>query len=130
MKPILIIEDDPALRRLLVEVTQEAGYETMEAANGDKALRILTEHPFALVITDIFMPDGDGFYVMREMRRLRIVTPVIAMTGGVKGIDTDLLLETATLLGAATVLPKPFLPSELTQAIHALLQKETLRSAS
>ena len=79
-RPILVVDDDPALREMVSEVLQDAGYEVEVAADGEEALRLIEDVPPRLLILDIQMPRVDGPALARELRaRLRDL-PVIVMT--------------------------------------------------
>ena len=66
---ILVIDDDEPVRVSLRRALGMAGYEVVEATNGDEGVRLHREEPFDLVITDILMPEKDGLEVIRELRR-------------------------------------------------------------
>lgn len=93
MPTILVVEDEPAIRELLVEVLQDEGYGVVAAADGIAALDLLARQATDLVLTDVMMPGLDGLGVVRRMRELpgtaRI--PVIVMSAvlraGVEGLD-------------------------------------------
>jgi DNA-binding NtrC family response regulator len=113
MKLILLVDDDPHLlkaleRQLSLRVLD---WEVTTVRNGIEALRLLGAKTFDLIVTDIFMPDQDGIGVIREMRRLKLPTRIIGMTGGGRVINVD-ILSVASKLGASAVLEKPF-PIEL-----------------
>lgn len=82
MKKILIAEDDPASRELLLEILGELGYELLEARDGGEALRQIEQASPDLVLLDIQMPVLDGFAVLRRLRQdPRFASlPVIALT--------------------------------------------------
>ena len=89
------------------------------AGNGRAALAEIDRHPPDLILTDIVMPDCDGVELILALRQRRNSIPIIAMSGGRR--TSDLYLDTAARLGAATVLHKPFPSSELLTAIANLL---------
>ncbi len=97
---------------------EQAGYDVCEAANGDEAIRALRATNFNLVVTDILMPEKDGFETIMYLRKEQPGTKVIAISGG----ENRLFLESAAGLGATRILTKPFRPSELIQAVKELLQ--------
>jgi CheY-like chemotaxis protein len=105
---ILIVEDEFLIRMMLCEALGEAGFEVIEAATGDEALRALAAHPqLRLLLTDIQLPGGaDGRAVARAAREAAPGLPVIYMTG-----RPDSLLATASPHDA--VIAKPCLPSEV-----------------
>jgi CheY-like chemotaxis protein len=107
MASILVIDDDPSIRKLLRHVLEEAHYTVFEAADGDQAMRLARQQPVDLIITDILMPERDGLEVIRQMRRENPLVKIIALTGGGSylGLET---LETAKDFGAVGTMAKPF----------------------
>ena len=116
MAKILIIEDDPQIRRLVVEILAGAGHEMFDVEDGDEGLRLVQIDRPALVITDILMPQTDGLEVIRELRRDALRIPTIAISGG-----HEIYLRMAKRLGASATLVKPFRPADLLRAVDALL---------
>lgn len=121
---ILLMEDDEALRGLLARVLRSAGYEVVEAADGASGLAHWREGGADLVLTDIHMPDTNGIEVMLELRTFAPALPVIAMSGGHRAVDLD-LLGNARLLGAVSILAKPFSREEVLSAVAAALTAES-----
>lgn len=76
-KKILIIEDEKALANALMLKLQSAGFETILVYDGEAAVSILEKQKFDLVILDLILPKRDGFYVLSELNRLKVSTPVI-----------------------------------------------------
>ena len=115
MTKILVVDDEPGIRDLLVEVLQDEGYTAAAAHNGQEALESLaTERP-ALVLLDIMMPILDGRQVLRQMRERpdwRDI-PIIIMTAGIFTYDDAPNLAS---------LPKPFNLDQLLTTIDRLLQ--------
>jgi CheY-like chemotaxis protein len=114
------MEDDDALRGLVVRVLTSAGYEVVDAPNGATGLERWREHGADVVITDLHMPDTNGIEVILELRTFAPKLPVIAMSGGQRALDLD-LLGSAKLLGAVNVLTKPFTRVELLAAVVSAL---------
>jgi CheY-like chemotaxis protein len=111
---ILLVDDDPDVRRSLDATLTKAGYEVITAADGTEAVRRWRElHGGDLVILDMFMPEKDGLETMRELRSHSPGVPIIAISGGGTSGRLD-ILEDAKLLGAIETFEKPF-------SIHALL---------
>lgn len=119
-KPIMIVDDEQALRMVLRRMLELGGYRVTEAADGVEALDCFQRDPPALVITDIFMPRQDGLETIRALRQRHPALPIIAMTGGGSAGQFE-LLRTATLLGASAVLMKPFQYSDVLEAVRRLL---------
>ncbi|PRO65743.1 response regulator [Alkalicoccus urumqiensis] len=101
---LLVVDDQFGIRVLLKEVFEKDGYETYEAANGQKALQILeSEHP-DLVLLDMKIPGMDGIEILREMRQREMKTDVFLMTA----YGEMELIKEAKSLGAVTHFAKPF----------------------
>jgi DNA-binding response OmpR family regulator len=121
MARILLIEDHNELRTMLRATLTAARHTVIEARDGNEGLALFRQGGADLVVTDIVMPEKEGFAVLMELRTVQPPVKVIAMSGGgASGSGAD-YLATATLLGAATVLPKPFRTEALLAAIDELL---------
>ena len=122
MARILIIDDDPDTRSMLEDILKSASHQTFTAADGKEGLKQYLANPADLVITDMFMPDKDGFETIVELRKKFPTLSIIAMTG--KDSATD-ILSIAQILGAAEVLQKPFTPAQLLSATNKVLARES-----
>ena len=120
MARIIVIEDEPAIRRLVVRILGRSGHEVREAGNGRDGVALHRADPADLVITDLFMPEQDGIETIQQIREFAPRTPILAMSGGGTRGNTDSLSD-AELLGAQAVLSKPFSPDDLDRAIASLL---------
>jgi two-component system chemotaxis response regulator CheY len=119
-KRILVVEDSPMTRSLIVSSLEEIGdFTVIEAANGFQALRKLPEVNPDLVITDINMPDINGLEVVRFVKHNENFKhiPVIIVT--TEGRDVD--KERGLKLGADRYLIKPFEPADLQRFVQELL---------
>jgi len=117
---ILLVEDNEPIRVMAVRILEEAGYRVRQAANAREGASMIDVEDPDIVITDIFMPEGDGFEMMRELRRRDRQIPVIVMSGGGQGTDLN-FLGLADRLGAAVVLAKPFRRQQLLDAVEQVL---------
>ncbi|OYY94320.1 MAG: sigma-54-dependent Fis family transcriptional regulator [Hydrogenophilales bacterium 28-61-23] len=115
--PIMVVEDDPALREALTDTLEIAGYSTASAANAEQALAWLDksgpECKPGLILTDVQMPGMDGHALLRTLKTRLPETPVILMTAYGQ-IDRAVQ---AMRDGAADYLPKPFEPDNLLAAV-------------
>jgi DNA-binding response OmpR family regulator len=100
-----------------------AGHQVLEAADGNKALRICREEPVDLVVTDIHMPGKNGLELIRDLQRDLPRQKVLAMSGGA-AIDANGDLYLARSLGALGTLRKPFSVKELLGAVNELLDEQ------
>jgi len=101
---VLIVEDDEDLLAMLRRTLQRAGYAIMAAAHGGDALQQLKAKAVDLVITDILMPQMDGFEFIRKMHAEWPAVPIIAMSGI---IDSSNFHKLALAYGAKAALTKP-----------------------
>ena len=120
MIDILIIEDDDILRSLVADWLELAGYRVRVAADGRAGLAAVDDHPPALVVTDICMPDTGGAAVIAEIKRRRPALPVIAISARFR-CRQGLAPEEAIALGAARTLAKPFKRTEMVAAVADLV---------
>jgi two-component system KDP operon response regulator KdpE len=122
---VLVVDDDPAIRRALAAELGAAGYEVLEAADGADGLRQFEAHEPDLVLTDLAMPVADGFELVAGLRQ-RAKTPVIVLS--VRGGDADKIR--ALDLGADDFVVKPFSANELMARIRAQLRRHGDLSAT
>ena len=124
MKTILIIEDEPAIARLIRDYLERAGFSTIAASDGDLGLaRAKAEKP-DLILLDLGLPRRDGLDVAREIRKTSDV-PIIAVTA--RGDETDRVVGLE--LGADDYVVKPFSPKELVARVRAVLRRSEGASA-
>jgi len=120
MTRILVIDDDEVLRRALRAILEAAGYEVGEAADGTAGLRLHGEQGADLVIVDIFMPVQDGLEVIRALRTAIPRPKIVAISGGGRTPQGDMLKVAATF-GASRTMRKPFEPRELLAVVREVL---------
>lgn len=109
---VLLVDDDPVLLLLMISAFNAAGYITVAAENGRKAIALLDAFEPDLVITDIVMPEMEGIGIILEIHRATVPPKVIAISGGMTS-STRNYLKWARQLGADAALPKPFRMSAL-----------------
>jgi DNA-binding response OmpR family regulator len=115
---VLIVEDDPRIRRIVQMTLQREGLEVTEASSGEQALERLSERDFDVILLDLMLPGKDGFEVCREIRRTSN-TPVIMVTARSDSHDVVAGLEA----GADDYVSKPFVAKELSARIRALARR-------
>jgi len=120
---ILVVDDDPALLSLLIDTLLAIGYNATGAANGVRALEVLAETSFALMITDIRMPKLNGLQLRDKVKRLYPDMPILFVTG----VAYPDIIAQASPEG---VLAKPFRISQIEEMIESTLNSTQLPSAS
>jgi two-component system, chemotaxis family, chemotaxis protein CheY len=119
-KKILIIDDDASVRFTLKRILTDAGYEVIDAVDGKKGMQRFDVDVPDLVITDLIMPEQEGIETIIALKSARRVAPVVAISGGGR-IDNKDLLHMAERLGADAVLHKPFGAAELIKIVKEKL---------
>lgn len=123
---LLIVEDNPDIRELLIEMVEDGGYAADGVGNVTGALAALAGRRYDLVILDLLLPDGDGTEVLRHLRRGGGAVPVLVCSG-----RPDAALRTTMFDdGADAVLDKPFSCRELMARVRALLRRSASRPAA
>jgi CheY-like chemotaxis protein len=117
MTNILVIDDEPEVTRMIDIVLSSETCRVLTAHDGLAGLRILRERPIDLVITDIIMPECDGFEVIMEINKMKHWPRVIVITGGSQHLSEEYLTKTAKVHGVDQVLRKPFSIGELRKAV-------------
>ncbi len=116
--PVLIVDDDQKLQKLLSEYLENNGFRVLGLTDGFKVLETIRKHSPDLVILDIMLPGRDGLEILKEIRR-DFNLPVIMLTA--KGEDTDRIVGLE--LRGDDYLAKPFNPRELLARIKAVLRR-------
>ena len=118
MKRILVVDDEEMLRRGIVKILQLEGYSMFEAGDGDEGLRAALDKNPDLIISDVHMPNMNGFMMLEELQKntKSAKIPVIMMTGVAQKAgawSSDMMLE---------YLEKPFSLDTLVQAVKRILK--------
>jgi CheY-like chemotaxis protein len=121
MTRILVIDDDPQMRRVVSRILTEAGYSVIEAGDGREGLQQLSGFDPAVIVTDILMPEMEGVEFVRHARERLPAVKIIAMSGGGRGSDKSLILRMIKSFGADAALSKPFGAEALLDAVRCLL---------
>ncbi len=116
---VLVAEDDPDILQLVAFRLERAGYEVIQATDGEEALRLVTERQPDLAVLDVMMPKVTGYDVTRQIRENQATTqiPVILLTARVQEADVARGFEA----GADDYIKKPFSPQELRSRVQAIL---------
>jgi two-component system response regulator VicR len=116
VKKILIVDDDPSIRKFLEANLTARGYLVLEAEGGPSALSMLENEPVDLILLDIMMPEMDGFEVCRQIRK-KIQTPILMLSAREGEADS----EKCRVCGANDYITKPFILREMLNLIKKML---------
>ncbi len=119
MTKILIVEDEPDMRRGLEDNLQFEGYATVSTSNGLEGLRLARQDKFDLIILDLMLPGMDGLDLCRQLKREGSSTPIIMLTA--KGSESDRVMGLE--VGADDYITKPFSLRELLARVKAILRR-------
>jgi DNA-binding response OmpR family regulator len=127
MAKILIIDDDPGMRRTVSRILASAGHEVIEASDGLEGVDLFRKNHPDIVVTDIIMPNKEGIETILDLRMESPSTLILAISGGATNPAGSLVpldyLGLAKGLGADGVLAKPFRAANLLQEIDNLLSR-------
>ena len=120
MKTILVVDDEPIVRDVVVRYLEREGYRTLEAADGRRARELLEQESPNLVVLDLMLPGTDGLSLCRWIRS-RSDLPVIMLTA--RGEETDRIVGLE--IGADDYVTKPFSPRELAARVRTVMRRST-----
>jgi DNA-binding response OmpR family regulator len=118
MTTVLVVDDEPTIREIVVGYLKRDGYRTLEAADGNRARELLESETPNLVVLDVMLPGTDGLELCRWIRS-RSKLPVIMLTA--RGEESDRIVGLE--LGADDYITKPFSPRELTARVRTVLRR-------
>jgi phosphate regulon transcriptional regulator PhoB len=116
---VLVVEDEPDIRRLIVHHLERDGFRCRTAATGPEALTAVSAAVPDLVVLDLMLPGMDGLEVCRRLRASIATLPIIMLTAKADEVDRVVGLE----LGADDYVVKPFSPKELVARVRAVLRR-------
>jgi DNA-binding response OmpR family regulator len=120
MTTVLVVDDEPIVREVVVGYLEREGFRTLEAADGDRARELLESETPSLVVLDVMLPGVDGLDLCRWIRS-RSDIPVIMLTARGEEADRIVGLE----LGADDYVTKPFSPRELAARVRTVLRRSS-----
>jgi DNA-binding NtrC family response regulator len=120
---VLIVDDDPGIRRTLHILLSREGYRVTQARDGVEALRLWRDQGGDLVITDLHMPEKNGIETIVELQSHSPGIRIIAMSGGGQTKRLD-LLSNASMLGAVLTIEKPFTLTEMMSLVRQAFKTE------
>jgi DNA-binding response OmpR family regulator len=118
MTTVLVVDDEPIVRDVIVRYLRRDGFSTLEAGDGDRARELIETAEPALVVLDVMLPGTDGLELCRWIRR-RSELPVILLTA--RGEESDRIVGLE--LGADDYVTKPFSPRELAARVRTVLRR-------
>ena len=118
MTRVLVVDDEPTIREIVVSYLEREGFKTLEAADGNRARELLERNPPDLVVLDLMLPGTDGLELCRWIRS-RSRLPVIMLTA--RGEESDRIVGLE--LGADDYVTKPFSPRELAARVRTVLRR-------
>ena len=118
MKTVLVVDDEPIVREVVVRYLEREGYRTLEAADGSRARELLEQESPSLVVLDLMLPGTDGLSLCRWIRS-RSDLPVIMLTA--RGEETDRIVGLE--IGADDYVTKPFSPRELAARVRTVMRR-------
>lgn len=121
-RKILVVDDDAHIREVVQFALEKAGFEAIEAGDGEKALEVFTATTPDLIVLDIAMPEMDGLAVCREIRRHSDV-PILFLSSRTDEVDRVVGLE----IGGDDYVTKPFSPRELVARVQTILKRARAR---
>src|SRR5262245_53803994 len=122
-KRVLVIEDDPAIRRGVIDALAFAGYATIEVRDGVAGLQATLDADYDILLLDLVLPGCDGLEILRAVRDARPTQPVIVLTA--RGSEDDRVA--GLRLGSDDYIVKPFSVRELLARVEAVLRRSPER---
>ena len=122
MTRILVVDDEPAIVKVIRDRLEREGFQVHAVASGEEALSVVEALPPDGIVLDVMLPGIDGFEVLRRLRHTGQTVPVIVLTARDEDVDVIVGLE----MGADDYLIKPFNPRELSARIRAVLRRQTM----
>ena len=120
MALILVVDDDPWIRKLFAEILQSNGHEVICAEDGQQGLDLYRQKAFDLIITDMIMPVKDGLKMILELEKEFPEAKIIAISGG-GVIEAERYLNLADTIGAQKNLTKPISKEDFLAAVSEVL---------
>lgn len=114
MKKVLIVDDEPFLREMVRDFLELEGFEVKEAAGGKEAYSLIAVDSFDCVITDMRMPNGDGFELAKKINSMTGRKPKIIFITGASDISD---VHVSELQFENVIVSKPFVPDELVEIV-------------
>jgi two-component system response regulator HydG len=114
---ILVVDDEPDLRAILMATLTMKGFRALSAESGRAALKIIDATSIDVILSDVRMPDGDGLQLLKDVQARKLPIPFIFMTG-----YADFSADEARSLGANYFISKPFNIDDIINAVQKVSQ--------
>ncbi len=121
---LLVVEDDPAIQRMISDYFRHIGYEVITASEGEAGVRMALNDRPTVVILDLMLPKLDGLSVCRQVRERNSSLPIIMLTAKDDVVDNELGIE----MGADDYMTKPFSLRELEARLKSVLRRTRAKS--
>jgi CheY-like chemotaxis protein len=118
---VLVVDDDADLRHSIRALLESMGFLVSTAANACEAIAELGAQRPDLILTDIYMPESDGYELITTLRSFGDTIPIVAMSGGAFQFDLQDHLGMAKRLGAHATLAKPFRSAALVETVDRVI---------
>lgn len=118
MAVVLIIDDAAFSRRMLRKYLQVDGYEILEAANGKEGLETIKSHKPGCILTDLLMPEVNGFELLKQLQQEGLKIPAIIISADIQDSSRQQAME----LGAVSFINKPAKEDDVRQAVRQILE--------
>jgi CheY-like chemotaxis protein len=118
---VVVADDVDEIQALVANWLEEVGHQVTRVSNGREVVRIMKEQAFDLLVTDLVMPEGDGWDAILAVNRLRPATKILAISGGAKEMPAAACLRVAKGVGADGVLLKPFGRPQFFDAVEKVM---------
>ena len=125
MTSLLIVEDDDSLRQLTCDFFKNNNFQTAQAKNGLEALDLLKNNSYDLILSDIMMPNLDGFSLLEKIREKDKQVPIVFMTAR----DDKFSKQLGYKLGVDDYVVKPFDLDELLMKVNAILRRTAIKES-
>jgi CheY-like chemotaxis protein len=127
MAKVLLVDDSNTLLKCIRRMLESGGHEVVALSSGRRAIEYISSSSVDLVLTDLYMPQPDGFEIVQSVRNLPQRPPLIVMSSNVLACG---VFRDAQALGAAATLPKPFTADQLLTLVAGVLARQPAPPAS
>jgi DNA-binding NtrC family response regulator len=122
---ILVVDDDAIVIKSCRRILESEGFEVSTVPSAEQALEAVKNSDFDLLLIDVKMPERDGMYLLREIKKNWPEMPSIVMSG----YPTPETIADVLRLGASLFIPKPFRPDELMKSVRQVIQKIPIKKS-